>query len=112
MTSFLVRTFETPLGPGRQVDADFGAGAKSCHPSIHEGMGTTGAAEVLAFRAVGRRVIPWREFQSRLATPGIEGRRALVHGDPPLFFGAHLLFAANVTCKTFDPSHRVLCHPV
>ena len=68
-------------------------------------MDATGTAQVLAFRAVGHRVVPWVQLQGGLANLGVEGRRTLIGGDPPLFFHTHLLLAADVTRKTFNPSH-------
>ena len=75
-------------------------------------MGAAGAAQVLAFRAVGQSVVPGVQLQSGLAATGVERRRTLVGGDPPLLFHACLLFAADVARETFNPGHRVLCHPV
>ena len=100
------------LGTGRDVDTCFGTGAKSRHPSIHEGMGTASATKMLALRAMGQRVVPRHQLQGGLTAVRVEGSRALVHRDPPFFIHSHLLFAADVTSKTLNPSHRVLCHPV
>ena len=88
-----------------QVNAGFRAGTQVGHPAIEIGMNATGAAQVLAFRAVGDGIVPWGELESGLAAGGVEGGRTLIGADPPLLFHAHLLLAADVTRKTFNPSH-------
>ena len=75
-------------------------------------MGASGTAEMLAFRTVGEPVFPWGEFERGLTAPGVERRRALIGGDPPLLFHTCLLLAAYVARETFNPNHRVLYHPV
>jgi hypothetical protein len=93
------------VGDGRRIGTRIRAGAKTSHPPIQASVGTAGAAQVLAFRAVGNPIVPGGQLQGGLTAPRVERRRTFLGGDPPLFFHTCLLFAADITGKTFNPSH-------